>query len=143
VCRLDPAEMQESGSILSTLEVLALRTSPAIPIERLVRMSEIDREVATLRSDPERLVALEEGWHRTMLQGCPNGRLLSMIDHLWQVPRRYMRAYLRDAGRVSLSTQHHSRIIEALRRNDRDTAVERLAHHWERGIQELGSWMAR
>jgi DNA-binding GntR family transcriptional regulator len=142
VCRLDPAEMQESGSILSTLEVLALQTAD-IPTDRLSRLTEIDREVASVRSDPGRLVALEEGWHHTLLQGCPNRRLLGMIDHLWQVPRRYMRAYLRDAGRVSLSTQHHARIIEALRRNDRETAADRLAAYWERGIVELGSWMAR
>jgi DNA-binding GntR family transcriptional regulator len=142
VCRLDPAEMQESGSILSALEVRALQTSD-IPTDRLSRLTEIDRELAGVRSDPERLVGLEEGWHRTLLQGCPNRRLLGMIDHLWQIPRRYMRAYLRDAGRVSLSTQHHARIIEALRRNDRDTAAERLAVYWERGIVELGSWMAR
>jgi DNA-binding GntR family transcriptional regulator len=52
-----------------------------------------------------------------------------------------MRAYLRDAGRVSLSTQHHARIIEALRRNDRVTAAQRFGHHWQRGIEELGAWI--
>jgi DNA-binding GntR family transcriptional regulator len=54
-----------------------------------------------------------------------------------------LRSYLRDAGKVSLSTQHHARIIEALRRNDREAAAERLSHHWDRGIEELGSWMER
>jgi DNA-binding GntR family transcriptional regulator len=54
-----------------------------------------------------------------------------------------MRAYLRDAGRVSLSTQHHSRILEALRRNDTATAAERFSHHWQRGIEELGAWIER
>jgi DNA-binding GntR family transcriptional regulator len=143
VCRLDLNEMRESGAILSALEVLALQSSPDLPPDRLSRLSEIDRELATTRSDVDRLVALEEEWHRTLLQACPNARLRHMVDSLWQVPRRYMRAYLRDAGRVSLSTQHHARIIEALRRNDRDTAADRLAHHWSRGIEELGTWMAR
>jgi len=143
VCRLDPTEMRESGSILSTLEVLALRNSPDLPADRLGRLIEIDRELALTRSDVDRVVALEEEWHRALLQSCPNARLRDMIDNLWQVPRRYMRAYLRDAGRVSLSTQHHARIIEALRRHDRETAAERLAHHWSRGIEELGTWMAR
>jgi DNA-binding GntR family transcriptional regulator len=54
-----------------------------------------------------------------------------------------MRAYLREAGRVSLSTQHHARIIEALRRNDRAAAAERFSHHWQRGIEELGAWIER
>jgi len=143
VCRLDPAEMRESGAILSALEVLALRSSGRTSGDHLARLGDIDRELARTRSEVDRVVALEEDWHRVLLLDCPNRRLRSMIDNLWQVPRRYMRAYLRDAGRVSLSTQHHARIIEALRRNDRETAAERLSHHWERGIEELGSWMER
>jgi DNA-binding GntR family transcriptional regulator len=143
VCRLDASEMRESGAILSTLEVLALQTSPDPPADMLLKLGNLDRELGSVRSDVDRTVALEEEWHRTLIQGCPNRRLRDMIGSLWQVPRRYIRAYLREAGRVSLSTQHHARIIEALRRHDRSTAAERLAHHWERGIEELESWMAR
>jgi DNA-binding GntR family transcriptional regulator len=143
VCRLDATEMRETGTILSALEVLALRSCADMPAARLARLSEIDREIALTRSDVDRVVALEEEWHQTLLEGCPNQRLRDIISTLWQVPRRYMRAYLRGAGRVSLSTQHHARIVEALRRNDRDTAASRFSHHWERGIEELGSWMER
>lgn len=140
---LDGAEMRETGAILSNLEGLALELSGEIPPDRLAALGEIDRELAGIRGDPGRCIDLDEQWHRTLLQGCPNRRLLSMISTLWQVPRRYMRAYLRDAGRVSLSTQHHARIIEALRRNDRDTAGRRFSHHWQRGIEELEAWIAR
>ena len=143
VGRLDLAEMKETGSILAELEVLALRVSPQIPPDRLKRLTEIDRELSQTRSDVDRLLSLEEEWHRTLLSGCPNERLRRIISSLWQVPRRYMRAYLREARRVSLSTQHHTRIIEALRREDRDTAESRFRHHWERGIEELSRWMER
>jgi DNA-binding GntR family transcriptional regulator len=139
---LDPTEMRETGAILSQLEGLALELSGEIPADRLAQLSEIDRELTGTRANPDRCIDLDEQWHRTLLQGCPNQRLLSMISNLWQVPRRYMRAFLRDAGRVSLSTQHHARIIEALRRNDRDTAAQRFSHHWRRGIEELGAWIA-
>jgi DNA-binding GntR family transcriptional regulator len=141
VRKLDPAEMRETGTILSMLERLALQLSPEIPPERLARLSHIDLQLAGVRGDVDRCIALDEEWHRTLLEGCPNARLLGMISTLWQVPRRYMRAYLRDAGRVSLSTQHHARIIEALRRGDRETAEQRFEHHWQRGIEELGAWI--
>jgi DNA-binding GntR family transcriptional regulator len=141
VCRLDPTEMRETGAILAALECLALETCGDIPPERLARLGEIDRELAQTRSDVDRCIALDEEWHRTLLQGCPNQRLRDIISTLWQVPRRYMRAYLRDAGRVSLSTQHHARIVEALRRNDREAAGQRFSHHWHRGIEELGAWI--
>jgi DNA-binding GntR family transcriptional regulator len=138
---LDAAEMRESGAILSALEGLALQLSPDILPERLARLGEIDRELAATRGDVDRCIDLDETWHRTLLEGCPNTRLRAMISTLWQVPRRYMRAFLGEAGRVSLSTQHHARIIEALRRTDRAAATERFSHHWQRGIEELGAWI--
>jgi DNA-binding GntR family transcriptional regulator len=140
---LDGAEMREIGTVLASLECLALDLSGEISAEHLAQLSEIDRELNAVRGDPDRCIDLDEKWHRTLLQECPNGRLLSMITSLWQVPRRYMRAYLRDAGRVSLSTQHHARIIEALRRSDRQTAAHRFNHHWQRGIEELSVWIGR
>jgi len=138
---LDGSEMRETGAILAALECLALETSGDISSERLLELGELDRQLAAVRGDPNRCIDLDEQWHRTLLRGCSNSRLVSMIESLWQVPRRYMRAYLLDAGRVSLSTQHHARIIEALRRNDRRTAHERFAHHWQRGIEELSAWI--
>jgi DNA-binding GntR family transcriptional regulator len=140
---LDATEMRETGAMLSALEGLALQLSPDLPPERLARLSEIDRDLAATRGDVDRCIDLDEEWHRTLLEACPNARLRAMITSLWQVPRRYMRAYLGDAGRVSLSTQHHARILEALRRNDRETAMERFTHHWQRGIEELGAWIDR
>ena len=138
---LDQAEMRETGAILSNLEGLALEMSGEVPADRLARLAAIDLELAGTRGDPNRCIDLDEQWHRTLLEGCPNGRLLALISSLWQVPRRYMRAYLADAGRLSLSTQHHARIIEALRRNDRETAARRFSHHWQRGIEELTVWI--
>jgi DNA-binding GntR family transcriptional regulator len=140
---LDATEMQETGVILARLEGLALELSGDISAERLAELSEIDRVLAAVRGNPERCIDLDEQWHRTLLQACPNERLLSMIQSLWQVPRRYMRAYLRHAGHLSLSTQHHARIIEALRRSDRETAAARFSHHWQRGIEELSAWIGR
>ena len=140
---LDRVEMEETGAILAALEGLALTLSGDISREQLAQLSELDRELGAIRGDPNRCIDLDQQWHRTLIQGCPNTRLLSMISSLWQVPRRYMRAFLRDAGRVSLSTQHHSRIIEALRRNDREAALQRFSHHWQRGIEELSAWIGR
>lgn len=140
---LDETEMRETGAILARLEGMALDLSAQIPPERLAQLGEIDRELASVRGDADRCIDLDERWHRILLQDCSNARLLAMISSLWHVPRRYMRAYLHDAGRVSLSTQHHARIIEALRRDDREVAAQRFSHHWQRGIEELSAWIGR
>ena len=140
---LDAKEMRESGAILSSLEQLALELSDTPDPEKLTRLAAIDREASNTRGDVDRCIELDEEWHSTLIEGCPNARLRTMISTLWQVPRRYMRGYLRDAGRVSLSTQHHARIVEALRREDRHAAIQHLNHHWLRGIEELGAWIER
>ncbi|HEY9016345.1 MAG TPA: GntR family transcriptional regulator, partial [Gemmatimonadales bacterium] len=66
VGRLDPTEMRETGLILSHLEMLALKTSAELPSDRLQRLLEIDRELAQTRGDADRVVALEEEWHRVL-----------------------------------------------------------------------------
>ncbi len=138
---LDRTEMEETGAILAALEGLALSLSGDISPEQLAQLSEIDRDLGA--PGATRTARDLDSSGTDPLQGCPNTRLLSMISSLWQVPRRYMRAFLRDAGRVSLSTQHHSRIIEALRRNDREAALRRFSHHWQRGMEELSAWIGR
>ena len=62
------------------LEVLALQTSADIHA-RAAGPAERDRSRAGL--DPKRrgpTVGLDEEWHRTLLDGCPNLRLRDMID---------------------------------------------------------------
>ncbi|HET6777848.1 MAG TPA: GntR family transcriptional regulator, partial [Gemmatimonadales bacterium] len=75
VGRLDLLEMREAGVVLTELEILALRTSPDIPADRLSRLGELDRELSHIRGDVDRIVSLEEEWHRDLLAGCPNQRL--------------------------------------------------------------------
>ena len=84
---------------------------------------------------------LDAAWHRRLLEDCPNRLLLDLIATLRQVPGRYLHAYLREAGRVSLSTLHHTRILDALRRGDRAAAAELLERRWRRGIEEMEGWI--
>jgi DNA-binding GntR family transcriptional regulator len=137
---LDPAEIRDVGTILSTLEPLALRLSPDLSRERLEQLALLDRRMETTRGDPAASIDLHDEWHRVLLEGCPNRRLLQMISTLRQTPRRYLHAYMRQTGGVSLSTGQHARMLEALTRQDRDTAVRHLEQHWRRGTEELEAW---
>ena len=79
---------------------LASEPSP----DRLDRLRQVDRRLEQTRGDVCRCLDLEDEWHRILLEACPNRRLLDLIASLRQVPRRYLAAYMRDAGRLSLST---------------------------------------
>jgi DNA-binding GntR family transcriptional regulator len=139
----DPAEVREVGAILGAIESLALRLSPAPSRERLERLREIDRRLEQTRGDAHRCLELEDEWHRVLLQDCPNGRLLELIGSLRQVTRRYLAAYMRDAGRLSLSTSPHTKILQALVENGRDTVAAVFEEQWRRAVAELEAWTGR
>ena len=139
---LDAAELEEVGAILGALESLALRLSAEPPADRLDRLSELDRRLEQTRGDAAACLDIEDEWHRTLLEGCPNRRLLELIAALRQVPRRYLAAFMRDAGRLSLSTLPHMKIVNALRDGGRDSAATVFDQQWRRGLAELGAWTA-
>jgi DNA-binding GntR family transcriptional regulator len=137
---LDPGELREVGAILGSLESLALRLSPGPAPERLDRLRELDRKLEQTRGDVSQCLDLEDEWHRVLLDECPNRRLLDLIASLRQVPRRYLAAYMRDAGRLSLSTLPHAKILQALRDGGRDTAATVFEQQWHKGVAELEAW---
>jgi DNA-binding GntR family transcriptional regulator len=140
---LDPAELREVGALLGSLESLALRLSPEPSAERLERLRELDRRLEQTRGDAAHCLDLEDEWHRVLLEACPNRRLLELIASLRQVPRRYLAAYMRDAGRLSLSTIPHAKILHALSDAGRDSAATVFEQQWRRGVAELEAWTSK
>lgn len=140
---LDGAELREVGDILGSLESLALRLSPPPAPDRLDRLRQVDRRLEQTRGDVSRCLDLEDEWHRILLEACPNRRLLELVASLRHVPRRYLTAYMRDAGRLSLSTLPHQKILQALEKQGCDSAAAVFEQQWRRGIAELEAWVVR
>lgn len=140
---LDPAELRDVGEMLGALESLAVRRSPPPDDRRRGRLLEVDRQLEQTRGDITRCLDLEDEWHRALLAGCPNGRLLELIASLRQIPRRYLAAYMRDAGRLSLSTLPHSKILRALEDGGPDSGASVFEQQWKKGIAELATWTER
>jgi DNA-binding GntR family transcriptional regulator len=134
-------ELRDVGGVLAVLEPLALRLVPEFSPESLTSLADLARELEQVRGDVPRIVELDHAWHRRLLEDCPNRLLLELVATLRLVPRRYLQAYLREAGRLSLSSLHHSRVLEALRRGDRDAAAGLLERRWRRGIEEMEAWI--
>ena len=132
-------ELREVGAVLAVLEPLALDLVPDFPAERLAGLAAVARRLEQTRGDIDACIELDDEWHRLLLSDCPNRRLLTLIETLRQTPRRYLRHYLQQAGRVSLSTVHHGRIAEALRQGDRAAARALLERRWTKGLEEIVS----
>jgi DNA-binding GntR family transcriptional regulator len=140
---IDAAELREVGEILGALESLALRLSPPASLDRLDRLRQVDRRLEQTRGDVSRCLDLEDEWHGILLEACRNRRLLDLIVSLRHVPRRYLAAYMRDAGRLSLSTTPHQKILKALQEDGCDSAAAVFEQQWRRGVAELEAWVAR
>jgi DNA-binding GntR family transcriptional regulator len=136
---LDPAELRDIGSILATLEPLALDQSPEPSPQRIDRLTDIVRRLEQTRGDIAGCIELDDEFHRVLLDDCPNRRLLALVGTLRGSLRRYLHHYLEQGGRVSLSSLQHSRIAEALRKGDRPAARQLLERKWRRGIDEIES----
>ncbi len=134
---LDPAELREIGSILVSLEPLALDQSPEPAHQRVERLADIVRRLEQTRGDIAGCVQLDDEFHRVLLEECPNRRLLGLVETLRRSLRRYLHHYLERGGRVSLSSLQHARITEALRKGDRPAARQLLERKWGRGLEEI------
>ena len=136
---LDPAELREIGSILATLEPLALDQSPEPPPDRIDRLADIVRRLEQTRGDIAGCIELDDEFHQVLLEDCPNRRLLGLVGTLRRGLRRYLHHYLEQGGRVSLSSLQHSKIADALRKGDRQGTRQLLERKWRRGIDEIES----
>ncbi|MGH7580688.1 MAG: FCD domain-containing protein, partial [Gemmatimonadales bacterium] len=132
-------ELREIGSILAVLEPLALYQCPELGAERLARLAEVVRRLEQTRGDIAGCIELDNEFHGVLLADCPNRRLLVLVGTLRRGLRRYLHHYLERGGRVSLSSLQHSRIVDALRKEDRAAARQLLERKWRRGIDEIAS----
>jgi DNA-binding GntR family transcriptional regulator len=140
---LSAAEMREVYPILWTLEILALRSLPPLPPSTLAELARINAELAEVGDDPERRIDVDGEWHRTLLEGCANQRLLEMIASVKAVVRRYEYAYMQNAPFIPVSTRTHDEIAQAMERGDIEKAAPLLESNWRFGVEEMLEWLER
>lgn len=130
-------DVEEVSPLLWTLEPLALETASACGKRRADQLERITRKMEGRRVDATSRHALDAEWHRCLISGCPNARLLRYIEELRGTLRRYEVAYLEGVEGMEASVQEHRAIAEAYVGDDRATAAQLLQEHWRRGFGEL------
>jgi DNA-binding GntR family transcriptional regulator len=140
---LSPREVRELYPIVWTLECLALRLSPQPSAALVRRLRAVNRDLRAAKREPEACLELDGRWHDALLTACPNEPLLALLRSLKDRLRRYEYAYMRDVGRVELSTRHHDRIAAALAAGDLEGAAHWLERNWRISLERLGGWLQR
>jgi DNA-binding GntR family transcriptional regulator len=141
VLPLSVKEVEDLYPIIAALERLALRTSPPPTPPELKRLTEINRELESVRDDGEAALRADERWHEALLQGCGNRRLLDSIRALKYHAQRYEAAYMRHSGRIIQSVEQHRAILRALRDEDGDSAARLLDANWKISQDFLLPWL--
>ena len=137
VIPLTAREVRETYPIIWTLECLALSTIVQSERISIPDLEGINDALAEVRDDPVTRLTLDLRWHDTLLQPCPNRRLLQMITSLKQVAYRYERAYMREPALVETSIEQHRMICHALKRGDLAQASSLLEQNWRFGMDAL------
>jgi DNA-binding GntR family transcriptional regulator len=137
---LRASEVRDQYPILWTLEVLALRLSPALTPARRARLAAINARLRAAGSAPLERVALDGEWHRTLVEACPNAPLRAMIEALRARLAVYEHAYAR-RFRVASSTAEHAAIAAALRRGELPAALATLEANWRGTRDRLLAWL--
>ena len=136
VTPLTAREVRELYPLLWTIEGLGVRLSGPILKRFLPDLRSLNAELGEAR-DPLRALELDTAWHRTLLEPCPNARLLSMMESLRATAERYERVYMEDTVLVAASVAHHQKVVDAIESDDLAAATQGLEANWRYGMDAL------
>jgi len=129
--------VQETYPLVWALECLALRESPALPANILVKLQRINQSLENSADKVEKRISLDEQWHEILLSQYENQRLKDAIAELKVVVRRYEFAYMRDAELVSHSVTDHAHLFNTIEKKGNKDAVPLLEEHWRYSMENL------
>ncbi len=135
VVPLGPEQAADFYPIIWSLEGLALEESESPTAQLIDELNDVNAKLNVAVSPYER-VELDSQWHRLLVSGCSNRRLLELIDDLKQVVRRYEFAYLNEGCAKEKSTAEHARIVSLLRTHPK-AASDALEMHWRDGMGKV------
>jgi DNA-binding GntR family transcriptional regulator len=134
--RLSARDVREIYPIIWTLEGLALRSIASCAHLAVPELTQINSEFARARQ-PQLALNLDARWHEQLIGQSQNRRLLETIAALRLGIRRYEIVYMADNRLLPESVAQHTRIINALKKRDIETALKGLEENWQFGMEML------
>ncbi|MCP4546944.1 MAG: GntR family transcriptional regulator [bacterium] len=131
------AELREIYPILVSMESLALRTSPPLSQDLLDELLTLNGEIGAETQQALKRLEIDVIWHRKLVEGCGNKRLLALIAQLKSLVGRYLHAYILLRPNIAPSVNDHDLIVDLLRAGDVEKAVSQLEIHWRRNLSVL------
>ncbi len=134
---LERREVEEAHPLMCAFEPMALASAAACTAKQAKELEALVRKMEKPKASARERHELDARWHRTLIAGSPNGRLLRYVEELRDTLRRYELVYLAGVEGMELSAHEHRAIAGAYLDGERERAVHLLTEHWERGRDEL------
>ncbi len=138
---LSRAELEQLYPLRAILDVAALEMAGIPSAEQLDRLDAINARLKAGPTTVARIIDLDDEWHRTLLQHCPNTELLSMVDQSILKTRRYEHAYMRQVENVRVATEEHDAVADALRAENLVAAGNALRINLSSGLEAIVEWL--
>jgi DNA-binding GntR family transcriptional regulator len=134
-------EFEQIYPIRAILDPEALRLAGLPDPKRLARLESLNQKVGEAH-DPDKVISLDDAWHRELLAGCPNPVLIGLIEQFMQRTRRYELALMRERRNVLRTIHDHEDIFAALRAGDLESACVALRRNMESGRAPIVAWLS-
>ncbi len=129
VAPLVVSEMAELYSLIGNLEAFGLRASPCPPREKIDNLRRLNDKLGSANS-LDRSLSIDEQWHRRLLAGSRNKKVLAVLERQKAQMRRLEFAFTRIVGNVTSSMRDHARILDKLEAANVEAAAKLLERHW-------------
>ncbi|MEM7081262.1 MAG: GntR family transcriptional regulator [Pseudomonadota bacterium] len=140
VAPLTLTEFQHVYDIRPLLDPPALKLAGIPSPTRLATLHQLNTDMQRA-STASQAIDLDNTWHRTLIETCPNTVLLTLIDQFIDRTRRYEYALFRETTNVFTAGDEHERILHALGDNDLGSACTLLENNLRGGAPAIVNWL--
>jgi DNA-binding GntR family transcriptional regulator len=137
---LSVAEFRDIYAVRALLDPEALRLAGVPDEATLKRLSALNRQLARA-SRAEEAIALDDEWHRRLLDGCGNRVLVELIAQFMARTYRYELALMREQRNLQVATGEHDAILAALRAGQLERACAALRRNLQTGMAPILAWL--
>ncbi len=140
VSALKPEELADLYAMRALLDPQALALGGLPSSRQLTALRALNNRIRRAERASQ-AVELDNTWHRTLIDQCPNRILLQTIERFIMLTQRYELAYFRETAHVKIAFEEHDTILAALEQKNLDKACEILRRNMQSSVNPLQSWL--
>ncbi len=140
VSELSREEFEDIYPMRAILDPAALRLSGRPSRESFSKLERINEKMKGTRDFKTR-ASLDDEWHLELIRDCNNRVLIGQIKLFMNRIRRYGLAFHQDRQVVEMSTTEHQEIIDALKKDDLESACEWLRRNLTSDKTPILNWL--